>query len=165
MSNIFKFIVILILVLCSYNTSAQEEHNFYVVDTISLQEPTLFNLSKYDGEFLVEKEFLNKNSDKKRLIKTGEAYIYSNDFYYYLESNKFKSYDYPNNGGCSNDKKIVSYNGLTYSYFTNKPKRFIVCLINAMYYNKKAATADIGKTYYHKDRKNVYYKMVFPLCE
>lgn len=165
MNNRFNFVFLLVLALSSLNLFAQEEYNFIVVDTVTMESPVLFNLSKYDGEFIVEKQHLKNNSDKKRLIKKGKVYIYSNDFYYYLNSDKFNSYDYPDNGGCRNNKKVINDNGLSYSHFVDRPKKFIVCLINALYYDKKSATADIGKTYYHKSKKDTYYKILFPLCE
>ena len=165
MNNKFKFLLLIILVLHSYNIIAQEEYNFFVVDTISLENPVLFNLSKFDGEFIIERKLLKKNSEKKRLIKDGYVFIYSNDFYYYLNNNKFKSYDYPDNGGCINEKELVNSKNLSYSKFIDKPRKFIVCLVKASYYNEKTATADIGKTYYHRKKKYAYYQMLFPSCE
>jgi hypothetical protein len=139
---------------------------FVVVDTITIESPIVFSFYKYDGKFITsEVDFLN-SKDKVDLIKSGDALLYSGwDFYRYLSIENLSKYDYGFPEECIMLKKWVDGKKQYHSSFETPPRRFIVCLINGLYYNKISSSIDIGKTYYHKSNKDEYYKIVFPLCE
>lgn len=164
MNKEIKCCIFLILVLINLNLSAQERKSFFVVDTITLKEPVLFNFQNYDGEFITESKVLKKNRNKRKLIKEGLAFIYSEDFYYYLNKDEFESYNYPNKGNCRANKRAIKRADKSSIVATNR-KKFILCMIDASFYNEKTSTADIGKTFYHKSKKGFYYRIVFPLCK
>ena len=164
MNNKFNTLL-LALVLCSCNIIAQEDSNFFVVDTISLDNPVVFNSSKYDGDYLIDEKYLSKELLKhKRIIKNENVYVFSFQFYSFLPKEQLKKYNYPDKGKCSFDVKIYKDQNVYFKKFKKYPAKFILGLIKASYYNKKASTADIGKTYYYKEKGNVYYKILFPLC-
>jgi hypothetical protein len=155
---------------CTLKLYGQKNDDFYIVDTITIKNPVVFIIDKYDGCFLTDLDLLNyKNIKRKSIIKNSSIFLFSFNPYIFFNEDQLIQNDmfrnYPNYGNCSFSETINSKNGIYYNNFTTKPLKFIVCLIKASHYNKIVSSADLGKTILYKSDKNRYFKIVFPFCE
>lgn len=167
MKTIYK---IGLLLLCTLKLFAQNEDNFYVVDTITLKNPIVFSIEEYDGLFLTELELLNKKNIKlKSIAKKSDIFLFSFNPYIFFNENQLRQknifVNYPNDGNCGFTQSTNKKDGIYYNSFVAKPLKFIVCLVKASHYDKIVSSAHIGKTALHKADKNSYYMILFPFCE
>ena len=150
-----------------YDTSYKGESNyknFYVVDTIKLENPIIINC--HGKKVVCSKELLSKVKIDKMFFNRPDVFILGVDLYYDLNPNDYKRYHYPDYGSCEEVILDISTNkDITAYKYTKESVRFILCLINANYYNKKHSTLD--SAWYrivNNDQKNSFYKIVYPLC-
>lgn len=173
-----KLKAISILVLCFiwfscskniYDNDYKGENNyesFYVVDTIKISDPVCITSSKYGGTFVVSKAILRDFNNDITFFSRPDVFLFGDQFYRDLPLKNFKKYKYPDFGGCDFLQSRQKTEELIVSEFQNKPRYFILCLINANYFYRKHMAFD-AKTFIYPDKNNkiTFYKIVYPLCE
>jgi hypothetical protein len=150
--------------LYDLNYKGEENYkSFYLVDTISIENPVRVYSRKHGGMFILSKEKLNSYRDETDFFMSPDVFILGSDLYRDLALEDFKKYSYPDNGGCEIKESATSVAGLEIYEFVNQP-RFVMGLINTNYYHVKHNSY----TYFSvpvKDPKAVYHKIVYPICK
>ena len=152
-----------------YDSFYEGEPNYksiYVVDTIKIEDHVIIS-SKY-GRFVIARKILDEPNLKidKNFYKRPDVFILVDELWFDYVNDYYK-YPYPDSEKCSIEfKNKMQGNGLYLYEYKNKPTYFILCLINANYYNRKYKLID-GISYLidSKDQKTSYYKIVYPLCK
>ena len=155
-----------------YDTYYKGEPNyksFYVVDTIKVENPII--IRGQGKEFVCSKSLVQSTKINKKFFNRPDVFILGDNFYCDLYPQDYKKYTYfddgESEGHCEEIKLDTLINKIirVYKYKTDSV-RFILCLINANYYNNHYNTFDAPwYCIMNKDQKNSYYKIVYPLCE
>ena len=164
LTNIFLILILFIPFGC---LSQNKKLNIYIVDTITIKNPIVFYIPNQSGRFVIDSMFIKNNKlDLKKMIDEDNGFIFDDEFYFFLDDLDLKKYHYPDYGNCEfKDGYKKDIKGIVYQKFKNIPKKFIVGLIRASYYNARATAYGEKQTVFRKYNKSLYYKIVFPLCE
>jgi len=166
--NIILILIFSLLSSCSKNIfdsnykGENNYKNFYIVDTITIENPIL--TSYYGGRFVFSRQLLEKTKINSDFFKRPDVFLLGFDLYYDMNPRDYKRYNYQDDGNCKTKKVVSNQKHIEIYEYTNNPVRFILCLINVNYYNVKHN----AENYYQiciKDQKNSFYKIVFPLCK
>ena len=186
------YLLILFLFSCSSHKATYDFYyegqpnykNFYVVDTIRIDDPVIV---AYDGRFVCSRKLLDTLKVDKNFFERPDVFLLGQvGLHYDLDPADFDKYSYPDYGNCKIELKttlktrfktkfkkkrinirLEFYEQQVYLYeYETPPTFFILGLINANYYNNKHAAID-GPSYLieTKDQKTSYYKIVYPLCQ
>ncbi|MGZ3776218.1 MAG: hypothetical protein ACXVJB_05265 [Mucilaginibacter sp.] len=143
---------------------------FYVVDTITIENPVRIYSSRYGGTFIVSKATLKEYNGKKDFFYRPDVFIYGDEFYVDLPLKNFKRYKYPDDGRCTFEKWQQKDSDLTFQVLSPTPKKFILGLISANHFYKKHIAFD-GHQFVYPEKnykllynKLIYYKIVYPMC-
>lgn len=172
MNNLKYILTFFICFYLSYALSQSVDEpgkmNFYVVDTITINDPIVFYKENQSGLFIGDKnEIESFNLRKmKNLISKKNIFIYSSEFYKHLPIEEFDNYNYPDYGSCKFEKEYFKdIKGIVYRKFKSNPTKFILALINASFYDRKNTTYGLKPTVFRGFEKEIFYKIVFPICE
>ena len=171
--NKLKYIIIIAILFYSFdclsqNIKEENQKNFYVVDTITINNPVVFYAPNQSGKFVSDLKVVKSNRGKlKKLVLKNEVFIFGQDLYRFMDSDsEMKKYHYPDYGNCEFETDYFNdIKGLVYQKFKEEPKRFVLGLIRASYFNDKITTYGKKQSVFKKYNNPLYYKIVFPLCE
>lgn len=171
--NNLKFIIIISIYLSALSAFCQVNNNenfsyFYVVDTIKIDNPVVFYKTNQSGMFVKSLKTIKEiKRNIKKIVRNDETYIYGEDLYRFFDDvKKIEMYKYPDYGNCEFEtESIEGKNGIVFKKFKIKPKRFILALINASFYDNQIKIYGKKKSVFNNYDKSLYYKIVFPLCE
>lgn len=171
--NSLKYYIIVSILLNSFNCLSQnlsdpKPMDFYVVDTITINNPVVFYKSNQSGKFISDIKVINgEQCNLKKVILKENVYIFGRDFYWFAnDSYLMEKYHYPDYGNCEfKADYFKNIKGIVYRKFKKEPKKFVLALINVAYYNDMATAYGENESVFKKYDKPLYYKIVFPLCE
>lgn len=137
------------------NIDLDKEKKIYVVDTIYLNDPieVLYTYKKIEvGTFLEREKIELLNDAKSNLVLENKIY---------LNESGFLGGNYPKNNCKMGDVK--KYNGIIYQEFIEKPKLFVVLLVNIGLYIDTQSSIDnnLSKIFQNKC-SNYYTKVIVP---
>lgn len=170
--NAFRYLTVacvIATVSCNrvyYDSTYKGEDNyngFYLVDTISIDNPVRISSQKYGGFFIVSKEKLSDFKDDIDFYLSPDVFLLGQDLYRDLKLEYFKRYSYPDYGGCELEPSKYEVSGVEIYEYKSTPK-FILGLINVNQYHVNHNS----EVYFNlpiRQSKSVYYKMVYPLCK
>ena len=168
--NIGLFLISLLLIsscrqaLYDINYKGEENYkSFYVVDTVSIENPVRVYSKKHGGMFVLAKEKLQDYKGKADFFVLPDVFLLGSDLYRDLESEDFKKYSYPESGGCELKESKIEIAGLEIYEYIRQP-RFVMGLINTNYFHVKHNSY----SYFNilvKNPKATYHNMVYPLCK
>lgn len=172
-----KSVVILLLVIigvsCSrkkYISNSELEikdpgnyYNFYIVDTIRIDDPIRIHSEKFGGQFVVSRPVLKEYNGKRDFFLRPDVFLLSGDLYWDLPPGLYDKYKYPDYGGCNLVKSESIQVGLEVYEYKSSSMEFILGLINGDFYNKRHNSYNYFGLQKH-DNKNAYYRVVYPLC-
>jgi len=139
--------------------------NFYVVDTIKIEDPVRIYSHKFGGPFVISRKLLKEYKGKIEFFSRPDVFILDGDLHRYLSSEDSPRYSYPErSGGCDFIRSEVIIKDLEVSEFENKSVSFLLGLINANFYYRKSDSYS-SFAYGEKNEKKSYYKLLFPLCD
>jgi len=169
-----KILLILIffvgLVSCNKNLfeinykGANNYKNFYLVDSIVIDNPIIISSYKVGGRFVISQSLISEFVNNKGFFQRSDVFLLGDNLYMDLVPIDYKKYSYPDDGNCKIKKIQSNSKGVKMFKFENKPKYFILGLINVNYYNVKHN----AENYYQireRNQKINYYKIVYPLCK
>ncbi len=139
--------------------------NFYMVDTIQIEDPVRIYSHKFGGPFVISRKLLKDYTGKIDFFSRPDVFILDDNPYRYLSLEDFKRYFYPKEyGNCRfiYSKEVIK--DLEIAEFENTPVGFLMGLVNANFYYRKS-NSYTSFAYGEKNEKKSYYKLVFPLCD
>lgn len=136
---------------------------FYIVDTIKIENPVIVWSKLHGGPFVMGKSKLDEYSDNLDFFKGPDIFIYWPDLYFFLDQDQIELIDYKNSGGCIENKREIVRENLWVSEFSGKPI-FILGLSNANHYHRIRRSENYFKISL-ENPKYFYIKIAFPLCE
>lgn len=168
------FVVILFLgSCCSGHYASFFENNsfqmnnvkrFHIVDTIRIEDPVII---EYSGTLFVAPRTLIPNINSN-LVLNPDVFLLGENFYFDIEVEDYydrkKEKIFLHYCGDIDKKPIKRINKKIQVYeFVNKPKSFILCLINVYHRNNKYSCIDCSYyTYKMKYPKYFFFKIVYP---
>lgn len=171
--NSLKVLIIILIFLGSFSSICQNKNdekfaNFYIVDTITINNPLVFYKTNQSGKYIKDSESAKEaKCNIKKALKNDDIYIFGEDLYrFFDDAKKIEEYKYPDFGNCDFETESTEdKRGIVYKKFKSKPTKFILGLINASYYDRKITIYGKKKSVLNNYNKSLYYKIVFPLCE
>lgn len=171
--NSLKFFIITSVLLSSLNSLSQNNNygkfaDFYIIDTITINNPVIFYKTNQSGKFIgglqADQEV---KFNIKKAIQDSDIYIFGEDLYRFLDDKKrLERYRYPDYGNCKFETETTEEKkGVVYKRFKEKPRKYILGLINTCFYDEKITVYGKKKSVFSKYDKSLYYKIVFPICE
>ena len=139
---------------------------FFVVDTIDIEDPIVV---KEKGEnFIVSRSVLEKNDKRiSNIFREADVYIagfYEFNFYNFLSKRDLPRY--LSKMSFYSETEDININGRSCMKFKSSNVSFILCLINANYYNNVMANScDDWYMIKNREYKNTYYRIVFPILK
>lgn len=171
-----SFLIFLMFLICTscklrkvYNPDFEymgeaNYHNFYIVDTITIESPVVMYIK--NGWFVFSKELLFKG------LKLDYAFTMRPDVFLiefempimrYNENSI--SYIYLDDGGCDINNWLRSeVDDNQFFEFKEKDIQFILGLMNVNFHNRKYNSLHGNYLINFKEQKSSYFKIVFPLC-
>lgn len=138
--------------------------NFYIVDTIKINNPILFYYQR--GRFVTCADTLFKQKKiTEKFLKRPDVFVFSWNLRSDFDLSQLKRYKYKDYGKCDVKKQISNYKGVELYRFTCDSVKFILGMINVNYFNSAHVSADGSYWIKQTDQKILYYKIVYPLCE
>lgn len=141
--------------------------NFYLVDTIKIEEPIVISSEKFGGRYIISRATLEKYDNKREFFSRPDVFVYGDDFHQVLPYKEHTRYAYPKYDEC--DKFVQDFEiikGLYVYSFKQDSLTFLLGFINANYYYKTHSGFHVNIPDYREyDYKRNFYKIVFPYCK
>jgi|SRR5690606_2231175 len=171
--NSLKVFIIISVLLSSFNSLSQNNNyekfaGFYIVDTITINNPVVFYKTNQSGKFIGDLQTVQETKfNIKKAIQDSDIYIFGEDLYRFFDDEKrIGQYKYPDYGNCKFEVETTEEKkGVVYKRFKVKPSKYILGLINTSFYDGKITVYGKKKSVFSKYDKSLYYKIVFPICE
>lgn len=165
MEQLSKYFILLSFLTLG-SAKAQNDKKFFITkDTLFIENPVIISFKNSDGMFLINKNYLQQNQkiNIKKMIEEGKAFIFSDDFYRFLNLKELQvNQTYKE---CNFSENYNFSEKITIRKFNNSVTKFIICFIRIDFYNRKVITQNQKKTFFTKKKELDYYQIVFPICK
>lgn len=167
---LFLFILFIGLSSCNKNLfdfsykGTTNYKNFYLVDSITIDNPIIINSYKIGGRFVISKSLLSEFVNNKDFFQRPDVFLLGDNLYMDLVPSDYKIINYPDDGNCKIKRTLSAFKDVEIYEYEHRPSHFILGLVNVNYYNVKHN----AENYYQickKKPKISYYKIIYPLCK
>lgn len=165
MGQLNKYIILICLIFFN-SVKAQDNKRFFITkDTLVLEKPVIISFKNTDGMFLINENHIRnkKNVDIKKMIEEGKAFIFSDEFYRFLNLKELELKP------IYNDCPFVSNEEYSKNIIIRRLDKtvnsFLLCFVRLDFYNEKNLSPNHKKTNFSKKRNLNFYKIVFPICK
>jgi hypothetical protein len=137
-------------------------HNFYIVDTIIIENPVAIWSDTHGGPFVMNKKKLANYHDELSFFFEPDVFILWPDIKFFASKDQYNAFDYSVSGGCTNSGWERFGENIWLSEYS-EPPLFILGLVNANHYHRVRQS----ENYFSISSdfpKYFFVKIVFPYC-